>query len=466
MQDITPPGNADEKPRSRRRHKVAVKPEPAPVPVPAQEIGAPEEHVVEPEMLPERSIRSIQPSANRLRQVPRHDHRIENLSAEPRRRSRVGIWIAVMVALIVLLGAVALVLFPSTSVTVTPHTQQISFDASSPFTAYPEASAAAGTIPYSVLSQVFEDSATVQANGTEEVNEPATGTITVYNSYSDQPVRLIKNTRFQTPDGLIYRIPASVDVPGRNGDAPGSIAITVIADQSGPDYNVGPFDRLTLPGLRSTAAMYEGVYGKSTTAFSGGFSGRRPAVSDSVLEAAKAEVRGRLQEKANQLSATAPEGSVAFSGLVAVSFESLPPTEESGGTVRINERATVSVPVFPEARLAQSIGQAVSANAEGQSVSIRFADDLAAAPVGALSAADLGSQPVSFTLAGRGQLVWNVDPEALAGALSTRSEGAFETIIQGFPSIEEARARIMPFWRRSFPDASNIKVTVEPPAAF
>lgn len=466
MQDITPPDDSP-KPRARRTpRKVTLRQEPLqPEPTASQE----EEVVAETppeEMLPERSIRTIRPSQNRLRQIPRAEVRIENMPAERGRGSRTGIWIAVVIAALVLAAAAFLVLFPSTSVTVTPHTQTITFDASSPFTAYPEGEAAQGTIAYSVLSQTFEDSGVVQASGTEQAEEQASGNITVYNSYSDQPVRLIKNTRFQTPDGLIFRIPASVDVPARNGSTPGSIEITVFADQTGPDYNVGPFDRISIPGLRSTAAMYEGVYGKSTTAFSGGFSGVRPAVSPQVLESAKAEVRGRLQEKAQQLAATAPQGSVAFPGLVSIQYETLPPTEESGGSVRINERAVVAVPVFNENRLAQSIGQAVSANAEGQNVTIRFADGLSASPVGQVAAADLGSQPVTFTLGGRGQLVWNIDSDALTEALSTREEGAFETIIAGFPAIEEARARLMPFWRKSFPEASKIKVSVEPPPAF
>ncbi len=462
MQDITPPDMPEEKaPRKRR----------APAPETILETPMPEpvaSPVATPMEMPERSIRSIRPSPSRLRQPMRAEiyNEPDLRTRQPRHRSHIGMWVAAIIALLVLAGAAFLILFPSTSVTVVPHTQIISFDASSPFTAYPEASAAAGTIAYTVLSQTFEDSTTVQANGTENAQEQATGNVIVYNEYSDQPVRLIKNTRLQTPEGLIFRIPASVDVPGRTGATPGSIEITIFADQTGPAYNVGPFNRLTLPGLKSSADMYEKVYAKSTAAFTGGFEGERPAVSPTILDAAKAEVRGRLQEKAQQLAATAPEGSIAFPGLVAISFETLPPTPENGGNVRINERAVVSVPVFPEARLAQSIGQAVSANAEGQSVDIRFANELTAAMVGTLAAADLGAQPVVFTLGGRGQLVWSIDSNALTQALGGREEAAFETVIQGFPSIEEARARIMPFWRKSFPEASKIEITVESPPAF
>ena len=42
----------------------------------------------------------------------------------------------------------------------------------------------------------------------------ASGQIIVYNAYNDNNQKLIKNTRFETPDGKIYRIQASIIVPG------------------------------------------------------------------------------------------------------------------------------------------------------------------------------------------------------------------------------------------------------------
>lgn len=457
MQDISPPDDSVRKVRSRKPHAPEPEPEEAVVEEVLQEDGLPEHH--------ERSIRNIRPSAARMR-YPSREPVEQRHYAPPRRRGRaIGVWVAAIIALLVLGVLAFLILFPSTSVTVVPRTQVVSFDASSPFTAYPEASAEPGTIPYTVLSQTFEDSAVVAASGTEEAEEQARGTITVFNAHSEDDVPLIKNTRFQTPEGLIYRIAESIEIPGKTGTTPGSITVEAFADQAGAEYNVGPVSKFTVPGLR-TSDMYEGIYAESKAAFSGGFSGTRPAVTDAVLEAAQAEVRGRLQEKAQQLAATAPEGSIAFPGLLAIRFETLPAVEEGSGSVRITERATVSVPVFKEDRLAQSIGQAVSASAEGQSVTIRFSDTLTAAAVEEIAAADVGVEPVVFTLGGRGQLVWTLSSEELATALAGREEGAFETIIQGFPSVAEARARLMPFWRSSFPEAESIEIIVEEAPTF
>ena len=436
--------------------------------------GGPE---AEPHMAPERSIRNIQSArirpirggasngASMSRTAPARPPNMNDYEPSRQKRGRWGMWIAALVACIVLIGAGALVFFPSTTISVSPHTQVVPLDAATPFIAYPAASAASGSISYTVVSQSYDDSAVVAASGVEEAQEKATGTITVYNEYSDSPVRLIKNTRFQSPDGHVFRIPASVDVPGRKGGTPGTIQVTVFADQTGESYNIAPVDRFTLPGLKSTADMYAKVYAKSTTKFEGGFSGERPAVPPATLEAARSEMRARLNEKTKELAQTVPQGLLAFPGLANVTFETLPPTSEPGGGVRIHERATIVLPVFTEALFAQAIAQAVSASAEGQSISLRFAGNVSAQASSTLAQQEMGEKPLGFSLSGSGQLVWNVDAQALAEALSGREESAFETIIQGFPAVEEARARITPFWKHAFPlDPSKIKVTIEEPA--
>ena len=415
---------------------------------------------------PARSIRDFRPSAARVKlQTPPSPRIAEthiDYEQERPRRSRRGVWIATGIALIVFVGAAAFILYPSTTITVIPHTHVITFDASNPLTAYPSATAAAGTISYTVISQMFEDSAVVQANGTEHAEEKATGTITISNA-TPKEVRLIKNTRFQNSTGLIFRIPASVTVPAMKGAAPGASSVTVFADQTGPKYNIAS-DTFTLPGLKSSPEFSK-VIAKSTTQFSGGFSGDRPAVSPAVLESSTAEVRGRLNEKTQELGRTAPDGSLTFPGLATVTFETLPATSEAGGGVRIHERATVTIPVFSADRFAQSVAQAVSANAEGQAIAIRFSNDVKGQSVGQLNAVDLGKQTITFTLNGRGQLAWTIDEGALSKALAGKSEMVFQSVIQGFPSVDEARARITPFWQHAFPkEAGAIKVTIEQPA--
>ncbi len=414
----------------------------------------------EPRIPPERSIRNIEPSDARVRMSRPAPARPPVQHEEPRRKRRSGIWVAALVSILILGGVVGVLFLPETTVTVVPRTQTVPFDASTPFTAFP-AGSATGTIVYSVIEQTFEDFAVVPATGVEFVEEQAKGTVTVFNAHSDAPVRLIKNTRFETPDGKIFRISNSIEVPGKKGTVPGTIDVVVSADQVGASYNVGPFEKLTLPGLRGTADMYANVYARSNAPFAGGFSGERPAVPQSTLESARADIRNRLSEKV--MTIEAPEGSLMFSGLANISFEETPPVQESGG-VRIGERARVRVPVFEEGVFAQAVGEAVSASAEGNSIAITFSESASAALTQQLSADAYGKEPISFSLSGMAQLVWQVDTQGLADALAGKNESAFQAIVGAFPAVEEARARLVPFWKKSFPtDPAKIMVVVETP---
>src|SRR3989338_7999262 len=314
----------------------------------------------------ERSLRNItvNPRASRARAMsgdmrgapsggPQSPH------GRPRMDSQKRIWIWVVAAIsVVVLGVLALFAFRSTTVTVTPRSRPIVFDQSIHFNAYPSASAVAGSFSYTVITNDLEDSAVVPSSGTEHPEDRATGTITVFNEYSPSNGRLIKNTRFATPDGLIFRVPATVVIPGKKGSVPGSVTVTVVADQAGEQYNVGPVDKFTLPGLKTSPDMYTSVYARSTSSFTGGFVGDKPSVAQGALDSARAEVRGRLENKAREGARILANATVTvFSDLIRITYESLPATTEAGGGVRIHEKAHVEIPVLPAEVFARTVAQ-------------------------------------------------------------------------------------------------------------
>lgn len=371
------------------------------------------------------------------------------------------LWGGSALALLVL-GALALVALRPTTVTVIPRSHTVFFDDTARFVAYAADTAATGTLSFTIEESTYEDSQLVAAKGVERVEERASGNVTVYNEYSSAPVRLLKNTRFETPDGLIFRAPAEVLVPGRKGTTPGEITITVFADAPGEKYNVGPISRFTLPGLKSSS-MYSKVYARSTSAMSGGFAGERPAAEKSALDAAVSEIRGRLEEKARAAVGEVGADEAAFFDLARLTYESLPATMEGEGNVRITERLRVELPIFPGDMFAHVVAESVSAGAEEGSIVLKPLEGLSAHTETKIFSA---TSPLTFALSGQAQLVWKVDTEELAQALAGRDESAFQTIVEGFSSIEEAHARIEPFWSNSFPnDPSDIKIKVKEPDA-
>ncbi len=438
FQDITPPAGGAPPPRS----------------VKVQVASQTEEVPPAPQESAEKSIRNIQVPIR-----PRRTFETREESAPPARRfGRYTLWIGSGIALLVL-GALALVALRPTTVTVIPRSHTVFFDEAARFHAYPTTASATGTLTFAVETLSYEDSELVKASGVERVEEKASGNVTVYNKYSASPVKLIKNTRFSTPDGLIFRIPADVSVPGKRAAQSGEITVTVFADAAGEKYNVGPVSRFTIPGLKG-GDMYAKVYAQSSAPMTGGFSGERPAAEKSALESAQSQIRGRLEQKA-RAEIIAREGSFAFLELARLTYESVPPVKEGESNVRIGERLRIELPVFPAATFAREVALAVSAEAEEGEVTLKKGEDFSARIVGEPFSPE---SPFSFSLSGQARLIWHVDERELADALAGRDESAFQTIVEGFAGIEEAHARIEPFWSNSFPaSGADIKIKVKEP---
>jgi hypothetical protein len=89
--------------------------------------------------------------------------------------------------------------------------------------------------------------------------EPVTEVLTVVNHVSADPITLVANTRFETDDQLIFRTPQAITIPGKRGAADGTVEVTVVADRTGSQYDIGAA-RLTLPGLAANPTLYQGVY--------------------------------------------------------------------------------------------------------------------------------------------------------------------------------------------------------------
>lgn len=414
---------------------------------------------------PARGIRSISaPRAARskigvdVRETPSFSN--DPLPQRPRKYSRWILWGVALVALLAV-GALALLSFRDTVIRVVPKSHTVVFDPAITFTAFPESTAATGTLSYRIQTSELEDSEVVPSQGTTHAETKASGSITVYNEYSDKSVKLIKNTRFQTPDGLVFRTPAEIIVPGRKGSTPGQVTITVVADKAGDAYNIAPVSRFTVPGLTSSPDMYAKVYAKSTAAFSGGFVGEQPAVAPGALETALSAVRARLEEKARAAAANAGGDAIIFPDMLRMTYQDLPNTSEAGGGVRIHQKATIEVPSFDSALFAKTIARSVSADAEAADIMVVPGEGFGAR----LNDASVSfSDSIEFSLAGTAQLVWKVDESALASALAGRNQDAFPTIVNEFPGIQEAHARIEPFWKSTFPaTAADIVIKLEDP---
>ncbi len=148
------------------------------------------EPAVEPVHVPERSIRNI----NVVRSRPQDRREVPPVgNGLPQRRrgaSYAIIWILILLTAIGA-GIFSVLLYRSTTVTIVPRAQIIAFDTGKIFTAYPVASAATGTLTYTVQTLDDVDSVVVASQGLSHTERKASGTVTLVNEYSAEPVRLI-----------------------------------------------------------------------------------------------------------------------------------------------------------------------------------------------------------------------------------------------------------------------------------
>lgn len=169
----------------------------------------------------------------------------------------------------------------------------------------------------------------------KKVEEHARGTIVVYNAYSIKPHRFVAHTRFESPDGKIYRIESPLLIPGAKKEGgklvPGSVEAEVVAEGSGEEYNKEPVD-FTVPGLKGSA-LFEKIYARSNGALSGGRKGEDRVVDSKAL--AGETFVAQQGSFADKLRARMPEGFLLPEAAWSVAYEGEPPEISAAVTGRM-----------------------------------------------------------------------------------------------------------------------------------
>jgi len=156
-----------------------------------------------------------------------------------------------------------------------------------------------GYLPAEVFSQPKNVTRLFPASGVAQVSQKATAKILIYNAYSSSKQTFVATTRFAAPDGKIFRLDNAIVVPGagiKDGKIiPSSIEASVTADKAGAEYNVGPFNKLSVPGFKGTP-RYDGFYGVMSRQASGGFVGSKKVATEQDLSSGKEKTSQGLKD--------------------------------------------------------------------------------------------------------------------------------------------------------------------------
>jgi len=141
-----------------------------------------------------------------------------------------------------------------------------------------------GVLQGRIIEALVEGNEVFALTGGQEVDAIAGGKVTIFNKYNkNQP--LVKTTRLLTPDGLLFRLEKTVNVP-----AGGEVEVKVYADEAGKKYEIDPTEFI-IPGLWE--GLQDKIYASSSEKMTGG-SKQIKVISDNDIAKAESEIKEKL----------------------------------------------------------------------------------------------------------------------------------------------------------------------------
>ncbi len=349
------------------------------------------------------------------------------------------IWVIALIAVMALFFGISL-LFASVTLKVTPRVETVSFNNET----YPN-------LPFEVLNISKTDSVKIEATEEKMVSQKASGKIVVYNNYSATAQRLINNTRFESANGKIYRIANSVDVPGTKvvsgKTVPGSVEVTVYADEPGEAYNMKLADMtgdFKIPGFKGTP-RYNSFYARLKTDISGGVVGQQKVISAEARRTAEESLKASVKEMLiKELYAIKPENYIVFDQTYTIEYNPQPDTFTAGSKeVSINMQGDLKAYVFNSLKLGEYFGTKKLVNFDHLTANFIPSDTLGVN----------FSVKNELTLNGSAQIKWLYDPMAMKRDLVGRSASDTVSILSKYKKqVGSIEVLFQPVWTKYVPD--------------
>ncbi len=324
------------------------------------------------------------------------------------------------------------------------------------------ASLPTSALPFQIVTVTKSAGKAVKANGEEQVERKASGTIVIYNDFGTASQRLIKNTRFESPEGLIYRINESVVVPGQKvvsgQTVPGSVEALVYADEPGERYNIGLTD-FTIPGFKGDV-RYSKMYARSKIAMAGGFIGAVKKVADEDMARVREEIQVVLKEDLlEQVRGQIPETMVVLNGLEKTVFTVGPQSEPTGNSVKVNVDGSMTVVIVPRDVLANFLSPQVTSFG---TIPVTIANVDALTFFLEEDSVFDAARDTTFQFGVREEMVFvgQTSEEEIIAGLAGKPKAALPTLQETFPAIERMKVSVIPPWSSRLPeDAKGFSIS-------
>lgn len=386
--------------------------------------------------------------------------------ARPRRKSplrRMGFAVA-FAASLALVGYLAFFMLPSAKISIERKKTDWSFTGT--ITASIKAPAVSGNdliIPAQIFTVSKNGVYSFPASGSEVVERKSSGKVTIWNAYSSEAQPLVKNTRFVTPEGKVYRITSAVTVPGAKISEgkiqASSVEADIMADQPGDSYNTGPVAKLRIPGFQGSP-KYDGFYGEFKNGVSGGFVGEMKVPTKDDVARAKEEVTAKVDAavKSSVMMTIPPEFKVVESAIAySIVKDGVTSDADDKGEFSYGVMMEAKVPAYKEDDLVALMAEKFKeTNADPHDLVVKnlsYASD---------PSADLSAGRISIPLEFNGVWARSFNPETFRGEILGASEESLKSAIFAIPGVLSAKADLWPFWVSKVPnDPGKIEINVQ-----
>lgn len=409
-----------------------------------------------------------------------------NLSA-PNKKLFIGIFSAIVLLFI----GILYIALPSASVRVQPAANLIEKTVNLVFTdatinPAEVSSGKARVVPVYPVETTFEK--TLKFNATEKIftGSSASGWINVYNESAGDWL-LIGGTRFQTDDGVVFRIPQQISVPGavenEEGEiVPGELKVRVNADDldayndvTGDRGNIINGTYLKVPGLSEYNQRL--VYGEAAEDFQGGVTDYYTIISENDMNAAKeftlieieASAKEELARHIEEKNETMKRELILFDNpkgyekeVLEVNLpEDLIGTE--GENFEVSARMHVSGLAYDRSAMLSILERELrsAVHPDKKLVSLNT-DGITLNPLEDTYNQNTGKITVVGVIEGVEE--WSLDPSTAAGKLliekiKTHTMGKSvidaENYVRNLREIRDANVAVWPFWAKTLPTMSS-----------
>ncbi|MDO8601999.1 MAG: baseplate J/gp47 family protein, partial [bacterium] len=344
---------------------------------------------------------------------------------------------------VVALGIILYITVGNAKITLTPHTEPLDLDLT--VTASPKTDTVDSEfnkIPGQELTVQKEAQGTYELSVTKEVAQKATGTITVTNK-SGASQRLVATTRFESPDGKIFRIPETINVP-----AGGSIDSAVYADRPGVEYNIAAA-AFTIPGLKGTP-QFASITGVSSAAMAGGFIGNAKVVTEADFTKALEELTKQAKDQVTQ-ALLEQSSELKFSDEVTIVIANPVVNAKSGEAAEKLEMkisASASVIAYRESDVKKLAQNYLEKNGGLELTEKGLVIEYSGMKL------DATAKTLTFHVKMTGTSASKIDTVKVLQDIKGMNEEAMRAYFKNQKEVAEARIK-MSFWLRSVPEDPN-----------